>query len=71
MTADLTTDSAALLERIKREMYEFDGESAYLLRGELTKAEAGNLMDLKKKGLVETQEEDGGLWVWALNREGA
>tara|TARA_R100001086_G_C11746009_1_gene233922 strand:+ start:380 stop:634 length:255 start_codon:yes stop_codon:yes gene_type:complete len=84
MTDQLTPASAALLNKIEFECDLFDGgESgeAIFLPGQLSKAEAGNLLDLKVKGLVETcEEEHGKFWIiltdkyrarYILNREGA
>ncbi len=70
-TGDLTTASAALLEKIRLEAQEWDGAEAYFTAGELSKAEAGNLLDLKRKGLVSTQEADRGAFWVILHPEGA
>ena len=69
-TVSLTPASADLLNKIEFELFD-DGESgeAPFYHGELSKAEAGNLLDLKKKGLVTTHEEENGwsgqarLWI--------
>ena len=82
----LTPASADLLNKIEFECDLFDGgesgEVPFLL-GELSKAEAGNLLDLKVKGLITTcDDKDGRYWVILtpkyfdryrsrLNREGA
>ena len=57
----LTPASADLLNKIEFECDLFDGgESGEVpfLPGELSKAEAGNLLDLKVKGLITTCEEE-------------
>ena len=59
----LTPASADLLNKIELECELFDGgESgeAPFYHGELSRAEAGNLLDLKLKGLVTTCEEENG-----------
>ena len=70
----LTADSMALLRKIEYEA--MDRTAAPFLSGDLTKAETGNLTDLKVKGLVESFEDHDGyrtiLWIepteagWAL-----
>ena len=67
MTDQLTPASAALLNKIEFECDLFGGGESgevIFLPGELSKAEAGNLLDLKVKGLVETcEEERGRFWI--------
>jgi hypothetical protein len=65
---ELTADSAALLTELLTDgagngFYE-DSGATFMLMGELTKAQRGNMTDLKVKGLIETAEEDErGYWV--------
>ena len=65
---ELTADSAALLAELLADgagngFYENSG-ATFMLMGELTKAQRGNMTDLKVKGLIETAEEDErGYWV--------
>jgi len=66
----LTTKTAELLIRLIKEA-EFDGENG--MDETLTKfttQERGNLADLKKKGYVETAEDDGGFY-WVIFQEPA
>lgn len=63
----LTTASAALLDKLLQEgaangFYE-TSRAAFMMNGDLTQAEKGNLLDLKVKGLVSTQDDDRGYWV--------
>lgn len=63
----LTAASTALLNKLLEEgagngFYE-DSHSTFMFNGDLTQAEKGNLLDLKVKGLVSTQDDDRGYWV--------
>lgn len=71
-TFKLTPDSAALyIKMIKEADYENADGFNYALM-DFTKAERGNLSDLKKKGLVDTWNDSdvpGYLWVEFTNIE--
>ena len=64
----LTTGSINLLAKIIKEA-EYEGENGMneaLMH--FSKAERGNLTDLKKKGYVSTAEDDGG-YTWVILEE--
>lgn len=59
-TQDLTTDTLALFLELAKDAGNWNGMP---LLAVLTPAEKGNLTDLKKKGLVKIEKEDGSEWV--------
>jgi len=66
----LTYKSAELLIRLINEA-DFEGENGMCeALTKFTSAERGNLVDLKKKGFVETCEEEGGSY-WVIFKEPA
>ena len=66
----LTEKTTALLIRLIKEA-EYEGENGMNeTLTEFTSQERGNLADLKKKGYVETLEDDGGFF-WVIFQEPA
>ena len=77
---ELTPGSMRLLQKLLKDgagngFYE-ESNSTFMFPSELTQSEKGNLLDLKVKGYVSTQEDDRGYWViftdkaLALSHEG-
>ena len=64
---ELTPGSMRLLNKLLKDgagngFYE-ESNSTFMLNGELSQSEKGNLLDLKVKGYVSTQDDDRGYWV--------